>query len=790
MKLKATIISIISVLIVGLTAILLYCFWPAIKGTVDNSKYYTQEELQDSYDKGYEDGCKTETELIGQVKYYKDLVDEYYIQVNTLNDEITMLTNTNRDYATHVSTLESQKISLQEQVVNLTTIKSNNETTISGLNTQIAELQKEVANLENSGEDKDDLIAQKNTQITNLQSTVSQLQKTNELNVETITNLNNQIASLNTQITDMTLQIQNNSTNVTALNNKIAELEKSVAYYEQYIANLENGEQVVATFEFNGSVYNIQIVNKNSTVSVVNPTSTDYVIFNYWTVNGEQIDLSTYQITSNVKIVANVTLKYDVKFMVDETEYDSQIVIKNGYATIPANPTKTGYEFDGWTTNGVDIVNPNTTAITQNTTYVAKFTKLHTVTFMYEDAIYTTQTVRNNEYSSVVAIDSTIYKVFNGWKLNGVIVDITSQKIVADITFVADITYKYDVNFMVDDTNYSSQIVTHNGYATLPVNPTKDGYEFDGWTINGVDIVNPDTIAIIENTTYIAKFTQLYTVTFMLDNTIYETQYVNSGNVSVPVNPTKDGYVFYGWSLDNETLTDISNIEIVGDITFYSIFDNAEYGWFEVRYNDLLYYFVSCSTGEYLYRDLDFTELISLHSSGNYYYDNNYYSIFYEYVDNEYQFSISSKSSAGVLWVCEVTRIINFDYFNNKYYGSCGYLTTLSVSWDYPDTSSIFYSLDGGETYELLCVADCSNVYYYEYSKNLYAKTIIIKIVFDYDATDEYSVMPMASVFYSYYFRFDGTNISSGEPYSGLNAYSPEISLIENGGTILIGCGA
>ena len=83
MKLKATIISIISVLIVGLTAILLYCFWPAIKGTVDNSKYYTQEELQESYDKGYEDGCKTETELTGQVKYYKDLVDEYYVQVNT-----------------------------------------------------------------------------------------------------------------------------------------------------------------------------------------------------------------------------------------------------------------------------------------------------------------------------------------------------------------------------------------------------------------------------------------------------------------------------------------------------------------------------------------------------------------------------------------------------------------------------------------------------------------------------------------------------------------------------------
>ena len=576
MKLKATIISIVSVLIVGLTAILLYCFWPAIKGTVDNSKYYTQEELQDSYDKGYEDGCKTETELTGQVKYYKDLVDEYYIQVNTLNDEITMLTNTNRDYATHVSTLESQKTSLQEQVVNLTTIKSNNETTISQLNTQIAELQKEVVYLENSGEVKDETIAQKNTQITNLQSTVSQLQKTNELNVETITNLNNQIASLNTQITEMTLQIQNNSTNVTALNNKIAELEKSVAYYEQYIANLENGEQVVATFEFNGSVYNIQIVNKNDTVSVVTPTSTDYVIFNYWTVNGEQIDLSTYQITSNVKIVANVTLKYDVKFMVDETEYDSQIVIKNGYATIPANPTKTGYEFDGWTTNGVDIVNPNTTLITQNTIYVAKFTKLHTVTFMYEDTTFTTQTVRNNEYSTNVTVNNTDYKVFNGWKLNGVIVDVASQKIVADTTFIADITYKYDVVFMVDNTEYTSQIVTENGYATVPATPTKNGYTFIGWSLNGVDIVSPNTTVITSNTTFSAIFEENYIVTvdkittFSIQKDLITSEYTfrdyfadNYGDI-----PTVDGYSFKGFSTTPiETITLTSTAGSIGSYT-------------------------------------------------------------------------------------------------------------------------------------------------------------------------------------------------------------------------------
>ena len=83
-----------------------------------------------------------------------------------------------------------------------------------------------------------------------------------------------------------------------------------MSYYEQYIAALENGEQVVATFEFDGSVYNIQIVNKNSLLTVTPPQSTAYVIFNGWTVNGELIDLETFRITENTKIVADVTHKY------------------------------------------------------------------------------------------------------------------------------------------------------------------------------------------------------------------------------------------------------------------------------------------------------------------------------------------------------------------------------------------------------------------------------------------------------------------------------------------------
>ena len=473
MKLKATIISLASILVVGLTAILLYCFWPAIKGTVNNSKYYTQEELQNSYDKGYDDGCKSETELIGQVEYYKGLVDEYYIQVNTLNNEITMLTKTKKDYETQIANIESQKATLQTQVDNLTTIKTNNETTITSLNSQITSLQ-------------------------------------------------TQIAELNTQINDMTVVYQNYTSNINSLNSKINELQTSINYYESYIANLESGEQVVATFEYNGSVYNIQTVNKGSTLSITTPTDTDRLKFNYWTVNGEQVDLSTYTISANTKFVANITklytvtfmyeeetkstqtirngnyatnvivdstdykvfngwkvngvitdissykitadtqfiaditYKYDLKFMVDDKEHDSQIVTTNCYPTLPTNPTKDGYEFDGWS-NGENIVNPETIAITGETSYWASFTQLHTVTFTYEGKTISTQTIRNGNYATNVAVDNTTYKVFNGWKVNDEIVDLYSYKITADTQFVANITY-YEYQF---------QAITFNGLSEI-----------------------------------------------------------------------------------------------------------------------------------------------------------------------------------------------------------------------------------------------------------------------------------------------------------------------------------
>ena len=462
MKAKSLIISLILIVCFAGIGIGLYCAWPAITGTITDSKYYTSEDLQDAYDKGFDDAFKNKDELTQQVDYYKELTDTYYISI--------------LDY--------------QAQIKDYETLTENNKNIISTLEQNKTELIQQVENLEKLSD---------------------QLQMTNEMNMELISSLNSQISSLNDKISDMTLQNQNASNHITELNNKISKLQESINYYEQYIASLENGDQAVVTFEFDGAVYNIQIVNKNSIVTVTTPTSTDHVIFNYWTVDGEQVDLSTYQITKNTKFVADITYKYDVKFMVDNQEISSQLIEEGQFATVPENTEKEGYTFDGWSLDGVNIAeNIESTPVTQNVTYQALYSKVFKVEFVYNEETISTQQIKSGELAKNVSFAVADNEIFNGWTVDEILVDIESYRITADTIFVASISHKFEVKFMVDDEVVDSQFVIENNFASLPEEPTKSGVEFKGWSLNGEDIIDISKTVITEDTTFIAVFTKFY----------------------------------------------------------------------------------------------------------------------------------------------------------------------------------------------------------------------------------------------------------------------------------------
>ena len=79
---KTIIISIFVCVILAGVGVGLYCAWPAIKGTITGNSYYTYEDVQNAYDKGYTNGIKNEEELTTQIGYYKNEVDKYVINLS------------------------------------------------------------------------------------------------------------------------------------------------------------------------------------------------------------------------------------------------------------------------------------------------------------------------------------------------------------------------------------------------------------------------------------------------------------------------------------------------------------------------------------------------------------------------------------------------------------------------------------------------------------------------------------------------------------------------------------
>ena len=513
-RLGKTIISLVSAGLVAISGIMLYVFWPAITGTINKEKYYTAEEIQHSYDKGFDDGNVSQTELTAEVSYYKTLVDEYEAEVQSLNKEISNLV-----------VLKNQN---EETIVDLTSIKNENESTIQLLQSsiykneadiqnyrqQISTLNTQITTLQNSNTNNQVEINNLMSQVSNYQTMINQLQNTNDMNIHTIDTLNGQITSLNKQISELQFEINNNFGSVGELQKTIIELEKSIEYYESYIAELESESQVVATFEFDGSVYNIQIINKGNYVSVAEPQSTGKIIFNGWTVDGVHVNLSNYKVMTNTKFVADITYRNEVVFKSNGENIKTEYIENGNYTTAPS-VSREGFDFDGWTVDGKTIVDVSSYSITQDTIFVAVYTQIHTVTFIYEDEIVSTQNIRNGNFANNVNIENTVYKQFNGWTINGSIVDISSYKISSSIVFTASITYSYDVQFMVDDSVYNSQIVIANNFVIVPSNPTKDMYKFNGWSIDGL-IVDLTTYRVNSNTTFVALFT--YTPSGLVDD--------------------------------------------------------------------------------------------------------------------------------------------------------------------------------------------------------------------------------------------------------------------------------
>lgn len=554
-------------------------------------KYYSQKEVDAKVEEAFNNGVNSNTDLLESILFYKNECDKYKANIESLNAELEAQKNETLKVQYDLAVANESKTAFASQVVSLEKQISDNELVINQNEAEIERLQAQITALEETGDIDSAEIVRLNATINSLRQTNASLQETNANNLETISSLNAQITTLNTRIADLNTTQTENLATISQLNTKISQLNSSISYYETYLKTLESEENVILTFEYDGSVYNIQVVSIGSSVSITTPADTERLKFNGWKNEaGETVDFATYTATKTEKFTADLIVYHKVDFVAfgevvgtTYVEHGERLNEPSLSVTVPNDGFS--YSLIGYSTDNVNLnvyfSDTNYLAISEDKTIYLMYLKNVHVR-LYNCKYGTTdfsESVGNNLFINCkYYIKETDYKKFKNFTFkDGSIM--SEDFVVPDnptlIEIYANYTYFYDVTYEIDGTidTSRSQIVEENTFASTSAVASTDRHVFEGWYVDDVK-VDISTYAITKTTKFVAKFIDKVQAKFIVDGEQYgDIQYVVvNGKVVKPENPTKEGYTFNGWSIDGTTTVDFDNITISTDIVFTALF--------------------------------------------------------------------------------------------------------------------------------------------------------------------------------------------------------------------------
>ena len=341
-----------------------------------------------------------------------------------------------------------------------------------------------------------------------------------------------------------------------------------------YTANWQVIEYTIITLLEGGNAGSSEVYfyTVEQTVTLPTPTRTGYTFLG-WT--GEGITTPQPNVTIPKGSTGDKTYIENWKL----TEYNITMDLNGGSGQekvvytmtdedfeLPT-PTRNGYEFVGWT--GEDITTPQTSVkipkgSTGNKAYTANW-----------QVIEYTITLDTNGGPVVSPIKYTVEDTFTlpyifrpgyefaGWTLDGSgMLPFTPLIIYPGTT--GDLHYKaewrlaeYTITMDLDGGSGQEKVVytiTDEEFE-LPT-PTRNGYEFVGWT--GERITTPQTSVKIPkgstgNKAYTANWKVIrYTITLVTNGgaVIASIRYTVEDSVTLPIPPDRPGYEFSGWVLD------------------------------------------------------------------------------------------------------------------------------------------------------------------------------------------------------------------------------------------------
>ena len=340
-----------------------------------------------------------------------------------------------------------------------------------------------------------------------------------------------------------------------------------------YTANWQVIEYTITLLEMDGAGTSEALVyTVEQPVTLPTPTREGYAFLG-WTVNSDMAPQLTVVLPQgsigNKTYTANWELTgYTVTMNLNGGSGETTLLytVEDEEFALPT-PTRNGYEFVGWTGEGIIMPQLNVTIPTGSTG-----DKAYTANWQ---VIEYTITLDTNGGPNVSPIKYTVEDSFTlpyplrpgyefaGWTLDGSGM-LPATTLIIYYGTTGDLHYKaewrlaeYTITMDLDGGSGQEKViytVTDEDFE-LPT-PTRNGYEFVGWT--GEGITTPQTSVKIPkgstgNKAYTANWKVIrYTITLVTNGgaVIASIRYTVEDSVTLPIPPERPGYEFAGWVLD------------------------------------------------------------------------------------------------------------------------------------------------------------------------------------------------------------------------------------------------
>lgn len=311
-------------------------------------------------------------------------------------------------------------------------------------------------------------------------------------------------------------------------------------------------------------------VKKSNTLNLSTPTRIGYT-FDGWDIQGEYSSVNNNVFLmgkENTILSANWKINsYHLTIDLNGGIYNgsTSILMEYNSATTLEEPTKEGYTFTGWTVSNGILNNNDFTILDSDATITANWvvnSYAYLVTHSQMNVTGSGYTIVDSdselgekEFGTTYTPSTKDYVGFTSPSRKSLTIQVDTNPPTKNI-----LNYNYSRNkyTITINNNNGTSTTTRNEYydsrVSIPT-PTKNYYNFTGWDITDGTITDGYLTVPANNTTLTAKYTPIeYNITYNLDGGVLDnsvgTYTIESSTITLGI-PTKEGFVFVGWTGSN-----------------------------------------------------------------------------------------------------------------------------------------------------------------------------------------------------------------------------------------------